>query len=118
MVPSKLPLFLHKLQQHLSKLELNQRRQCGAKDQLGHLCHPCLHQDQMAEALLANETPRARQILLRRENHNLRMVRTFTTLEHQAVAGTTQAWRIAVAAKEAERDMLLERRRQNEERHE
>ena len=91
---------------------------CGAKDQLGHLCHPCLHQDQMAEALLANETPRARQILLRRENHNLRMVRTFTTLEHQAVAGTTQAWRIAVAAKEAERDMLLERRRQNEERHE
>ena len=30
MVPSKLPLFLHKLQQHLSKLELNQRRQCAA----------------------------------------------------------------------------------------
>ena len=80
---------------------------CGAKDQLVYLCRPCLHQDQMAEALLANETPQARQILLRRENHNLRIVRTFTTLEHQAVASTTQAWRAAVAAKEAERDILL-----------
>ena len=73
----------------------------------------------MEVALLKNETPpRARRILLRRENHNLRMVHTFITLEQQAVASATQARHAAITAKEAERDALLERRRRNEERQE
>ena len=39
------------------------------------------------------------------------MVHTFTTLEQQAVASATQAWHVAIKAKEAERDALLERQR-------
>ena len=86
----------------------------GAKGQLGHLCRPCRRQDQAAQALFDNETPQARRMLLRQENQNLRMVRTLTTIEHQAEASATEAWRVEVA-KTAERDMLLGRRRSNEE---
>ena len=62
----------------------------------------------MAAALLANESPRARRMLLRRENQNLRMVRQFTTMEQQRVVSEMQAWHTVVAAKTAERDMLRE----------
>ena len=40
---------------------------CAAQGQLGHLCQPCLHQKQAAQALLGSESPRTRRMLLQRE---------------------------------------------------
>ena len=83
---------------------------CHVEGQLGHLCQPCSHQDQAARALFDNGTPQARHELLQREHQNLRLAHVFTTAEHQAEASATEAWRIAVAAKTAERDTLLRHR--------
>ena len=69
----------------------------------------------MAEAIFRSETPRARRLLLRREQQNLRMVHTLTALEQQAVMSKTEAWHVAVAAKTSERDLLLEWRCLDEE---
>ena len=91
---------------------------CGVKGQLGHLCCPCGREGRVAKAIFENEMPHARRLLLRREHQNLRIVHTLTTLEQQAVASETEAWRAAVPAKTSERDLLLERRRLDEERQE
>ena len=80
---------------------------CGVEDQLGRLCRPCRQESRLAEAMSHDETPRARRLLLRRENRNLRMVNTLHTSEHQAVISETEAWRAAVAAKMSERNLLL-----------
>ena len=82
---------------------------CEAEGQFGHLCRPCRREGRLAEAIFRSETPRARRLLLRREQQNLRMVHTLTTLEQQAVMSKTEAWRAAVAAKTSESDLLLER---------
>ena len=87
---------------------------CGAEDQLGRLCRPCRQESRLAEAMFRNETARARRLLLRRENRNLRMVNTLQTSEHQAVMSETEAWRAAVAAKMSERNLLLAQQRLDE----
>ena len=88
---------------------------CGAEGQLGRLCRPCHQEGRLGKAIFNNQTARARRLLLRGENQNLRTVNTLTTLEQRAVISETEAWRAAVAAKTSERDLLLERRRLDEE---
>ena len=53
----------------------------AAEGQLGHLCQPCLHQHQTAQALLGSRSPQMRRMLLWREKRNLR----FTDMEHRLV---------------------------------
>ena len=64
--------------------------------------------------MFRNETARAKRLLLRRENRNLRMVNTLHTSEHQAVISKTEAWHAAMAAKMSERDLLLVRQQSDE----
>ena len=87
---------------------------CHVSGQLGHLCQPCGREDQAAHILFENGTPQARREILRREHNNLRLANIFTTMEYEAEMKTTEAWRIAVAAKTAERDALLRHRDQTE----
>ena len=87
---------------------------CHVEGQLGHLCQLCSRQDQAVRTLFDNGTPQARRELLQREHNNLRLAHAFTTMEHQAEIKATEAWRIAVAAKTAERDALLRHRGQIE----
>ena len=81
---------------------------------IGSLVPPCRQESRLAEAMFRNETARAKRLLLRRENRNLRMVNTLHTSEHRAVISETGAWRAAVAAKMSERDLLLAQRQLDE----
>ena len=82
---------------------------CAVEATLGHMCQPCLKQNQTAQALLGSQSPRTQRMLLRRENRNLQMVRRFTDMEHRLVVSETLAWREAVASKEAKVAMMQER---------
>ena len=87
---------------------------CHVRDQLGHLCQPCSREHQAAQATFEGSTPQARRELLQRENLNLRLANAFASMEYEAEVRTTEAWRLAVAAKISERDTLIRHRDQTE----
>ena len=87
---------------------------CHVSGQLGHLCQPCSRENQAAHVIFENGTPQARREILQRENVNLGLVNVFATMEYKAEVKTTEAWRLLVAAKTAERDALLRLRDQSE----
>ena len=88
---------------------------CHASNQLGgHLCQPCSREHQAAQATFEGSGPQARRELLQRENLNLRLANAFAMMEYEAEVRTTEAWRLAVAAKISERDAIIRHRDQTE----
>ena len=76
----------------------------------GQLCQRCSREHQAAQAIFGGSGPQARRELLRKENTNLRLASTFTSLELGAEVECTEAWRRAVEAKISERDALIRQR--------
>ena len=87
---------------------------CHVSDQLGHRCQPCTQENRAAQATFEGSTPQARHELLRRENLNLRLANTFTSMEYEAEKRITEVWHLAVTAKIAERDAIIRHRDQAE----
>ena len=78
------------------------------EEKLGHQCRQCCKETDQALTIFAGEDRDVRQLLLQRENNNLRIVRALCDLEQQAFKEETDTLKVVIAPKEQKRADLLQ----------